>query len=63
MGFAMLPQKSMLTLSAVVAGVSLLAPGLPVASPQEAAGPCHHSKDDKQIKGSAEVWVHHDANL
>jgi hypothetical protein len=63
MGFSMLHQKSMLTLSAVVTGVSWLAPGLPVAPPQEAAGPSHHSKDDKQLKGRAEVWVHHEAIL
>lgn len=57
----MLQHESMLTLSAVVTGVSWLAPGLPVASPQEAAGPSDHSQHNDQIRQRTEVWVHHDA--
>lgn len=63
MGFAMLQQKSMPTLLAVVTSFALLAPGFPIVTPYKAAGPCDDGQHDSQIKQRAELWIHHEAIL
>jgi hypothetical protein len=63
MACAMLHQNSMATLLTVVTSLFLLAPGLPVAAPYEAAGPSDNGQHDHQIDQGAQLRVHDEANV